>query len=328
MNLVIRGVSFLGTYWKFIVKAKERKDSFMTIQQAHNEFVREFSDGTVKTNSLTTIKNYQSSLHLLLLATPAKEVSDITETLLRQFARYGELERKWSPNTQLTHRKNLQPFTLWCVKKGLLAKDPFEEIERPPLPELLPSYYSDDEMERILYVTSEEAKNDYLRKRNLAMLAVLRLAGLRKSEFLGLRVWDLDFENNYLKVRAVNAKDRGDRVIPMSSKLVQRLQSYLEVRKQKKSDLLSLWLSDHGQAFSKHGWDHFVDQLSERLGFKVKTHKFRHTFATKYYQATHDVIGLKQLLGHKDLNTTMIYAQVAPDDLRRSLEMSATGSLF
>jgi integrase/recombinase XerD len=300
----------------------------MDIRAAHNQFTREFSDGTIKTNSPGTIKNYQNSLHLLLLATPVTKVEDMTETLLRQFARFGEMERKWSPNTQLTHRKNLQPFTLWCVKKGLLAKDPFAEIERPPLPELLPSYYSDEEMERILYVTSEEAKNDFLRKRNLAMLAVLRLAGLRKSEFLGLRVWDLDFESNYLKVRASNAKDRGDRVIPMSSKLVQRLQSYIDIRKEKKSDLLSLWLSDHGKSFSHHGWDHFVKHLSGRLKFNVKTHKFRHTFATKYYQATHDVIGLKQLLGHKDLNTTMIYAQVAPDDLRKSLEISAINSLF
>lgn len=300
----------------------------MLIEQAHKQFVQEFSDGTVKTNSPRTIKNYQSSLHLLLLATPATEVSDITESLLRQFARFGVMERKWLPNTQLTHRKNLQPFTIWCVKKGLLERDPFEEIERPPLPDLLPEYYSDYDMERILYVVSEEAKNDFLRKRNLAMLAVLSLAGLRKGELLGLRIWDIDFENDYLKVRAVNTKDNGDRVIPMVPKLVNRLKAYIGLRKQKDIQSLSLWISDHGKPFTQHGWDHLVNKLSDRLDFKVKTHKFRHTFATKYYQRTRDVIGLQQLLGHKELNTTMIYAHVAPDDLRKALEISAMNSLF
>lgn len=300
----------------------------MKLIVAWEQFIQECRDGTLMRRSEKTIVNYQNSLDLLLQLMSLTDLGDLNEAVLRQFIQNGESVRHWSPNTSLTYRKNLQPFTKWCITKGYLPSDPFTNIPRPKLKKRLPEYYSDEQVEKMLYITDMEAKNIFLRKRNLSMLAILMMTGMRKGELLGLRLRDVDFEHNHIRVRAENAKDAADRVVPMHRGLVVCLKEYVDLRNAQYPDFMALWLSDHGKAFSEHGWNHFVDHLSERVKFPVKTHKFRHTFATNYYRTTRDIIGLQQLLGHSDVTTTMIYAHVMPENLRAAIEANPLGHLL
>lgn len=300
----------------------------MRLESVWEQFIRECQDGTLQRRSLQTISNYRSSFELFTKLTAVDELMDINEPALRQFIRIGETDRKWKPNTSLTHRKNLQPFTKWCEIKGYLSTDPFANIPRPKILKRLPEYFSDVEIEQILYQTDIGAKNDFLRSRNLGMLATLIMAGLRSGELLGLQLRDIDFEHKHIRVRAENAKDAEDRAIPLNRRLVDQISRYTQLRNARKPKYMALWLSEHGKPFTQHGWDHFIKNLEKQVGFEIWTHKFRHTFATNYYRATRDVIGLQQILGHKDINTTMIYAHVAPENLRASIEANPLAHLF
>jgi len=300
----------------------------MDIQSIFNKFIQECQNGTLQRRSAPTIENYIRSMDLLLKTVSISDISSLTEQVLRQFIMHGENDRKWLPNTSVTYRKNLRPFTKWCVAKGYLAQDPFQNIPYPKLNKKLPDYYSHQEIDNILYQLNMATHNKFVCKRNEAMFGVLLLAGLRKGELLGLNFRDVNFEQNLLRVRSENTKDRADRVIPMSRRLVEVLKQYIELRNSKKPETMALWISDHGKRFSRHGWNHLMKDLSRRTKFPVKTHKMRHTFATHYYSASLDPVGLQQLLGHSDINTTMIYAHAMPENLRSSVEANPLANLF
>jgi len=247
---------------------------------------------------------------------------------MRRFIRIGEDKRKWSVDTHITHRKNLRVFTEWCIKKGYLATDPFADIPYPSIPRRLPKFYTDDQLEHLLYLVDKYANNDFTRQRNKALFAMLMLTGVRKSEMLGARLSDLDFEGEFFKVRYENAKNRADRVIPMTPPLIEQLHKYLAVRDAKDPNFRWLWVSDHGRQFTEHGWKHLAGQLSKAAGFNVSAHKMRHTYGTNFCRDGGDVRELQQILGHTDITTTMIYAHTMPEDLRRSMLGNRMNGLF
>lgn len=300
----------------------------MTIRHAHNQFIRECRNGTVQRRSEVTLANYSRSIELLLKLVPVKEVQDLTEHIMRRFIRIGEDKRRWKVDTHIFHRKNIRVFTEWCITKKYLSADPFINIPYPAIPRRLPKFYTENEMEHMLYVVDKYANNDFTRQRNRAMFAMLILTGVRRGEMLGVRLSDLDFDSQFFRVRFEHAKNRADRVIPMMPELTQQLKKYLEVREVKDPNFRWLWVSDHGKPFTEHGWKHLVLQLSREAGFSISSHKIRHTFATNFCRDGGDIRELQQILGHRDITTTMIYAHTMPEDLRASMMGNRLNNLF
>ncbi|MEK7486854.1 MAG: phage integrase N-terminal SAM-like domain-containing protein, partial [Planctomycetota bacterium] len=183
----------------------------------HNEFC-EFSL-LEKGYSPQTISDYRYSLKVLLKYFSLQQVEEINEGILRQFFYRGRKEKNWSSSAIIHHRKNLSPFFRWCVKKELLAENPFKNIEKPRMEFKLPEFYSDAEIEKIMYHIHEHPyPSEYLRKRNYALVALFLMTGLRRNELIGLKLMDVNLEENNLVVKAVNSKSKRDRIIPLSQR--------------------------------------------------------------------------------------------------------------
>ncbi len=300
----------------------------MNMQQAHNLFIRECTDGTLRRRASGTIENYVSSFDLFIKITKITDTFQLTEQAMRGFLRVGEEKRNWKPNTTLTHRKNLSPFISWCIGKKMLVKDPLEKIPYPRTFKKLPEYYTEDQMEKIVYYADMYSKDDFLRARNRAIIGVLSLTGLRKGELLELKMRDIDFEKMVLKVRAEHAKNGRDRVIPISTTLAALLRDYIALRAVRDDMTPWLWLSDRNGRFTSAGLKHFINNIVDKVGFNVKLHKFRHTFATNHCGSGGDLASLQQVLGHKEITTTMIYAHVMPEHLRASVELNQLNQFF
>lgn len=301
----------------------------MEIRKAHRLFIGECRRGVIKRRSETTIKNYKNSLSLLLKMLPQlTSVRHITKENMRQFLMIGDDERKWSVDTHISHRKNLRPFTEWCIAKRYLSKDPFDEIPYPPQPRRLPKLYSDEQAEKLAFITDKYADDDFLRKRNNAILGMFLMTGVRKGELLGMRVLDIDFDTGFLKVKYKNAKNRADRVIPIMPELSELLKKYIKARDDKGIELPWLWASSHKKRFTASGWKHLCEQLSEKAGFEVGAHKLRHTFASNFVRDGGDIYELQRILGHRDVQTSMIYLHVYPEDLRASMAGNRLNNLF
>ncbi|TAL51074.1 hypothetical protein EPN81_00990 [Patescibacteria group bacterium] len=301
----------------------------MDIKQAHNQFIRECEDGTLRRRADATMQSYHESFRLLLKLFPVKATNELTEGILRQFLLRGERERGWKSATVISYRKNLSPFFRWCVDRGYLDTNPLIAIPTPPLVKNLPEYYSQTEMETIMYHVNMSAKTDFERIRNVALFGVMAMAGLRKGELMDLKITDLDWENGVIRVRAETSKSRTARSVPMCFRLRELLERYSQEREKRKVETIWLWVSYHGRArFTQNGLKHLTQHIGERTGIRIKPHKFRHTFATQTYMGSNDILAVQRALGHKEITTTMIYTQVNQKQVHASIEKNPINSIF
>lgn len=235
----------------------------------------------------------------------------------------------WKPRTTDSYRKNFAPFLSWCRSTGLLSVDPLLCIPKPLITERLPDFYTDDELAAMMYHIEVHSRTHFERARNRAMLAVLLLAGLRRGELLGLRIADVDFEEEVMRIRPETSKSRRPRVIPMNSRLAEILREYWHARTARKFHATWFWLSSTtGDRFTADGLRSATKLLSRKLGFVVRLHKMRHTFATRFYQGSRDIVSLQTILGHRRITTTMIYTHVLPEQTRPVLEQNPITSIL
>jgi integrase/recombinase XerD len=129
-------------------------------------------------------------------------------------------------------------------------------------------------------------------------------SGLRIGELEELRLEDLDLAGRKLSVR--NGKGMKDRNVYMTDTTVHALRAYLAVRGQGPSDHVFLY---RNQALKKDLARSRIKDAGKRVGVKVYPHKLRHTTATQLLNAGCPVTSIQKFLGHKKLNTTMVYAR-------------------
>jgi site-specific recombinase XerD len=177
-----------------------------------------------------------------------------------------------------------------------------------PRPERLPKHLSADESQRL--------ENFILQRLNTtdinicfenASLLVMLHSGLRVGECVDLHLQDIDLPGKRLIIRA--GKGQRDRLVYLSGSACQAIQLYLQVTQRQPGDFI--WLQKNGQPFSTDTMRHHVARIGVAAGIEhLHPHRLRHTCATRLLNAGMDIIQIQKLLGHEDLNTTMIYARV------------------
>lgn len=301
----------------------------MNLKDAHNQFIRECQNGTLKRKADTTIRNYKETFRLFESRFPGMCTTDLTEGVVRMFFQWGEKHRNWKPWSVMSHRQRLSVFFKWCMLRNFLKQNPLSNIPLPVIPEKFPDSYSEEDVQKVFYTIEMNSYSDFLRIRNRAMFAMILLAGLRKSEVIKLKVGDIDFKDGFIRVRPETAKNRAPRALPMSAKLKELLLAYWNVRESAGIQLFSFWASSqHGKTFTEHGWKHLVQKVSNESGVKFQAQKGRRTFATHTYKQSGDIVGLSRLLGHKDIKTTMIYAASMPEHARATIESNSLNNLL
>jgi integrase/recombinase XerD len=177
-----------------------------------------------------------------------------------------------------------------------------EMIEQLPYgkrPKTLPSVLSREEVARLLAAVTDE--------RHRQVLRIAYACGLRLGEAVRLQTADIDSGRMVIKVR--QGKGQKDRLVPLSAKLLEELRRYWQRHRP------DVWLfrSPKGDKPIHAGNVQRSCQRAVRLcGFtkKVSPHTLRHCYATHLLEAGTDLMTLKELLGHRDLETTTRYTHV------------------
>ncbi|HKK07125.1 MAG TPA: integron integrase [Gammaproteobacteria bacterium] len=261
---------------------------------------------------------------------------DMGEAQVAEFLTYLSVQRKVSASTQ-----NQALNALLFLYKQVLERDIglIQGVTRAKRSERIPVVMTRAEVEAVL---------GRLSGREWLMASLMYGAGLRVMECIRLRVKDVDFGFGQIVVR--DGKGRKDRVTTLPEALVRPLQEQLAaVRRIHASDLadgfgeVSLpyalarkypnagkeWAWQYVFPASKRSRDpysgrwkrhHLDDSVPQRavkqavrscaLAKPVSCHTFRHSFATHLLAAGHDIRTIQELLGHKDVRTTMIYTHV------------------
>jgi integrase/recombinase XerD len=147
------------------------------------------------------------------------------------------------------------------------------------------------------------------------LIGLLYGCGLRCMEVRSIQLQDLDFDRKQLRV--VQGKGKKDRYVPLSGHLIRGLKEYLNAERPKE------WLfngqpnaqagGDFDSRYSQKGVQWAVKQACKVAGITkdVHTHTLRHTFATHLLEDGMDIMTLKSVLGHENIETTIEYLQIA-----------------
>lgn len=173
-------------------------------------------------------------------------------------------------------------------------------IERP---KKLPVVLSWSEVKQLL-------KTPKLLKHRL-VLAMLYGCGLRCSELRNLQLKDLDFDRMALHIR--QGKGRKDRYVPLSLIQIRGLKKYIVAENP------TIWCFNGNDRkgnpaqLSAMGIQWIVREARKHSGIQkeITTHSLRHTYATHLLEMGLDIMSLKDLLGHADIQTTLVYLHVA-----------------
>jgi len=279
---------------------------------------------------MNTKASYSTTFHLLLEfmnkeknIRPNKiEIETITKEVIVQFLDWLETNRNVSIQTRNQR--------LACIKsfyKYVQSNEPdlFDtcslilSIKNKNVPNKIISYFSEDEI-RIMINYLNNSKD--LKK--LTMICVLYETGARVSEFINIKLNDLNLSDN----ASITLYGKGNkvRVVPISDELVKLINKYLkEVYTNYGDDYL--FYSMQKRKYYRNSINKIITTLVNDLKIKYSNyfkdnyfpHSFRHTKATHLYNNGTPLLYVKEFLGHSTISSTEIYA--TPDSRKQRKEI-------
>ncbi len=265
------------------------------------EFNRYIETLQLKGYSPNTIKTYSHELAQLLYVLKEKPLKECDEDLLRRYILYCINELKLSENS-LHSRTNAIKFYFVEV----LKKKSFEiEMIRPKKHSILPKVIHSVDVRKLFEVT-ENLKHNTMLKLSYGM-------GLRVSEIINLKVTDIDSKS--MQVFIARAKGKKDRYANLPKVILEQLRKYY-IDYQPKEYLFE---GQYGGQYSSRSVQQVFQNAMAKAGInkKVGIHSLRHSFATHLLEKGTDVRLIQDLLGHKDIKTTLLYTHVSDKSLQK-----------
>jgi integrase/recombinase XerD len=203
-----------------------------------------------------------------------------------------------------TYIHNLSPSIKYGMKRGYIASD--IEFKENKAQEKIKELYTTKEL-RIL-----------LKKPDIKRRGFAEFRNVRARELRNLKIGDLDFENDMVRLQIT--KNKKARLIPISSTLKNVLIEYLPYR-QPKSDDDYLFPNIYGEILPVTTLQMGITKYCKRRGIeKYSLHLFRHTFATNYLRSGGSPLTLQRILGHSTLKMVNKYIQMDTTDLQRDID--------
>jgi len=251
----------------------------------------------------------------------------------RAYLRYLGRQNLGRASTQLRFSA-LRTFYKYLVRRGVVEVTPIRGIAMPKLQRRLPKYLTVQQMADLLAAPLKslppKAKKAPGRPvsavaalRDVAILETIYSCGLRISELVGLRVADMDWPGQVLRVRG---KGRKEREVPIGEMALRAIESYWQKLQVRPAGHEPVFLSETRQRSPVS-----AAMLARRLKNYLSTagldpaitpHKLRHSYATHMLDAGADLRSVQELLGHAHLETTQVYTHVTTERLKKAYTAS------
>lgn len=207
----------------------------------------------------------------------------------------AKMQQKVSLRTCENYRAYLSALYFWLEKEELIKKNPMTKINPIKYVEEVKLSFSDVEIDTL--------RMTCVKIRDRAMIELLLCSGIRVSELAGLKINDVDFINKSILIR--EGKGGKQRVVYITDICLIYLQKYIKTR----NDSLSyLFITKNKTPMRKDTIENALRTLGQKSNvFNVHPHRFRRTFATNMYKRGMDIRSIQKLMGHSNINTTMVY---------------------
>lgn len=231
----------------------------------------------------------------------------VTATDLNSYMLYME-KNNYAASSVSRSVASMRAFFRYMAKRGKIDGDPADELKPPHIDKKAPMILTVDEINSLLAAPDAQNAKGF---RDRAMLELLYASGMRVSELIGLRLTDVNLQHGY-----VICRDRTkERIIPFSNSCAKALRRYLDGKRDlfvNGRDEGWLFMNMQGKKLSRQGFWKMLKGYASAAGIEkeITPHTLRHSFATHMLQNGADMRSLQEMLGHSDISSTQIYADV------------------
>jgi len=278
--------------------------------------------------SLGTIEAYQLDIEKGLIpflhGQGKLEVGEITKADIRDYLDYVATSKNNSNVTRARKLAAIKSFFNYLVESEGLKLNPAVSIKSPRIPEKEPVYLAEEECICLLATIAREAK-PRVRERDLAMAVLLLHTGLRASELTNLKLVNVDFDSQQIKI---TRKGNKEQYLHLNGETVDTLARYLAKRPQAQNG--SFFVGTNGGNLTRSYIYGFVRRYLRLAGIgkdKRGPHVLRHTFCTRLHQKGASPFTIRDLAGHKSLNTTMRYVKIENKEQAEAIDSLEFGIL-
>ena len=270
----------------------------------------------VKKTSKNTEMSYKRDLEKFrnfITVKDVNKVDGITKEHLEAYINKLQ-EENFAAATVSRNVASLKAFYHFLVQEGIVLEDISDGLKAPRLEKKLPEIMSPDEVIRLLEQPDGDSPKEI---RDKAMLELLYATGIRVTELITLKLSDVNLQMNYLICRDASK----ERVIPFGNAAKNALSRYLDGTREsmvedKRSDVL--FANCSGKPMSRQGFWKLIKYYAKKADIKedITPHTLRHSFAAHLVENGADLKSVQEMLGHSDISTTQIYANLNHHHIR------------
>lgn len=262
--------------------------------------------------SKNTIDNYSFDIErlCLFLETNAIDISPIkiNEETIQQFI--YSISKEVNSRSQARIISGLKSFFAYLIFEDYRNNSPMELIDSPRLGRKLPDTLSTNEIDAIINAIDLSKPEG---ERNKAMLETLYGCGLRVSELITLKISDIYFDEDFIKI---TGKGNKQRFVPISQITQKFILQYKNLVRNKmpiqKEYADTLFLNRRGKQLTRAMVFTIIKDLAIKINLNkaISPHTFRHSFATHLLENGADLRAIQMMLGHESITTTEIYVHL------------------
>ena len=272
--------------------------------------------------SENSISNYSMDLQKLANYLDEQSIEEkpieIARETVQQFI--YDIAKIINPRTQARIISGLKGFFNYLVFEDYREDNPMDLIETPKIGRKLPDTLSEDEINQLIAAIDLSKPEG---ERNRAILETLYGCGLRVSELINLKLSDLYFDEDFIKVTGKGNKQRFVPISEVNQKYIniywKEVRVHLPIKKEHED---YVFLNRRGKQLTRAMIFTIIKRLAEEIGLKknISPHTFRHSFATHLLENGADLRAIQQMLGHESITTTEVYMHVNRTHLTKVLK--------
>jgi|TARA_B110000008_G_scaffold149914_1_gene151220 integrase/recombinase XerC len=238
----------------------------------------------------------------------SNEVSEISFQIVRSWIA-SLLEKGVTPRSVNRKISTLKTYFKFLIRENVILESPMLKIVAPKSKKRLPVFIEENQIENLL--NEVEFDEGFIGERDKLIIELFYVTGIRLSELINIKIFDINFSNSLIKVLGKRNKER---LIPLSINIVNELQTFV-----KKHNLNNYLFTNLGgtKVYTKLVYRVVKKYIGKISSVNKKSpHILRHTFATHMLNNGADINAIKELLGHANLSATQVYTHNTIEKLK------------
>ncbi len=270
----------------------------------------------VKKTSNNTELSYRRDLTKLRVYLEEHGINSVEQVTYTNLSAYIlELEKKnFAIATISRNIASIKGFFSYLFKQRKIESDVAELLKAPVVEKKVPDILTIDEVNKLLEQPNNKTSKDI---RDKAMLELIYATGMRVTELISLKVTDVDLKMGYIICHDKNK----ERAIPFGNITKAALEEYINVARPSLIDDSQnqiLFTNCSGKPMSRQGFWKLIKYYAQKaeIDKDITPHTLRHSFAAHLVSNGADLKSVQEMLGHSDISTTQVYAQLNNKKIR------------